>query len=312
LSRRGFTLIELLVVIAIIAVLIGLLLPAVQKVRESAARSTCQNNLKQIGLAYHSYAQANGDKFPPAYEYDPAKGRAHGPGVYVLPYIEQGALGAQYNMTQFCFAGGNGAVIKTPLKTYQCPSTIKRDRVYQLPAPVAAGLGVPAYEAASGDYQPISGVKGALWTAVLGTPADGDREGALEKNVFLPFARIADGLSATILLGEVAGRPDNYTNGRLVSTGTEQGGGWGDPMAGEHWLNGSDETGTASPGTCVVGCTNAAPWGSEGRGLYSFHPNGANVVLCDGAVRFLARGTAPAVVLALVTRAKGEVVSGDY
>jgi prepilin-type N-terminal cleavage/methylation domain-containing protein/prepilin-type processing-associated H-X9-DG protein len=308
--RRGFTLIELLVVIAIIAILIGLLLPAVQKVRDAAARMSCQNNMKQLGLAYHNYASANSDKFPPAYEYYPPT-KAHGPGVFILPYIEQNALAAQYDMNTLFFVGNNATVIKTPLKMYQCPSTPNPNRLYTVPSALAAALGVPPWTAAAADYQPLTGIMGSFWTAAIGTDAGGGRDGVLSANQYIKILSISDGTSNSILLGEIAGKPDKYAQGKFISAGTESGSGWGDPLAGENWLSGSDGTGTISPGTCAIGCTNSQPWGSTGRNLYSFHTNGANVVFADGSVRFLTSSTSAPAIIYMVTRSKGEVIPSD-
>ena len=138
--RSAFTLIELLVVIAIIAILIGLLLPAVQKVREAAARSQCQNNMKQIGLACHSYESANG-RFPPGQlGMDPASpsptlsNQEMGLLVWILPYIELGNIFNAFNPIRDDLAAPSGApgpwwgtnpnwtVAQTKIKTYLCPT----------------------------------------------------------------------------------------------------------------------------------------------------------------------------------------------
>src|ERR1700760_1701358 len=117
--RQGFTLIELLVVIAIIAVLIGLLVPAVQKVRDAAARIQCQNNLHQIALAAQNYATANGGLPPRCQVYDPYRGWC----VYLLPYLEQDNLARQYRMDLSFYDPANSALVSLPLKVFVCPAT---------------------------------------------------------------------------------------------------------------------------------------------------------------------------------------------
>jgi len=130
-GKRGFTLIELLVVIAIIAVLVGMLLPAVQKVREAANKSTCGNNLKQMGIAIHNYAGTYQDKLPPGMAAFTTNGGADYPGgdfhFHLLPFIEQGNIPITLANSNIYYSWGaagsiNGTTTSMAVKTYRCPS----------------------------------------------------------------------------------------------------------------------------------------------------------------------------------------------
>jgi prepilin-type N-terminal cleavage/methylation domain-containing protein/prepilin-type processing-associated H-X9-DG protein len=310
--RLAFTLIELLVVIAIIAVLIGLLLPAVQKVREAANRTKCSNNMKQLALGLHAYENAY-HSFPPSYTFTvtpPATIQSYAWGVLVLPYVEQDNLYRGYQFNQLVNSPANAAVITTNLKVMQCPSTPTQDRIYSFTLPAGAIFkGSPAltWQASAGDYIPPSGVRLGLTF-----PASQDRHGMLNVNFNCRTTDVTDGVSNTILLGELAGRPDVYRNGALSTLNpaageSTAGAGWGDPLNGESWFNGSLYDGTGTQGPCPINCTNLTT-----RGLYAFHTAGANVAMGDGSVRFLSASIDPATFAYLVTRDGGEVINGSY
>jgi prepilin-type N-terminal cleavage/methylation domain-containing protein/prepilin-type processing-associated H-X9-DG protein len=351
-QRRGFTLIELLVVIAIIAVLIGLLLPAVQKVREAANRTKCSNNLKQLGLAFHMYVDTSGGIFPPpglpsdvALNTDPNWPKmAHAWGTRLLPYLEQNNLYQQYDFTQAFSAPVNAPVISTHLKIMQCPSTPTPDRLYTATSePLRL-----TWTASASDYAATSGIGIDIWNNVLfprgygGAPAATARDGLLRTtNTGLPtnLASVTDGTANTILIGELAGRPDiwragvltpgvvMFTSGRtLVGKITNVGAGWGDPFNGHNVIDGAPYDGGPFPfsplikfGPCVINCLNHNGMGGLSGdhpghgGLYSFHPGGAQVVFADGSVHFLPASMKTEIFVFLVTRRGGEVVSAsDY
>jgi prepilin-type N-terminal cleavage/methylation domain-containing protein/prepilin-type processing-associated H-X9-DG protein len=237
LTRKAFTLIELLVVIAIIGVLIGLLLPAVQKVREAAARAQCVNNLKQIGIALHNYHDTY-SKFPPGYidgqtnpndTPDLDMGPGWGWAALLLPFVEQQNLFNQINFSQGITNGNNATIAQMPLKIYQCPSdgyqqpVILYDSTFTNPiATVAHGNYVAAcgweecFMNAGGNPQPtyLNNDDPNDSPITAGDPTDGilgmgvsctfgaAGVGLFYRNSTNRIANVTDGLSNTVIVGE--------------------------------------------------------------------------------------------------------------
>jgi prepilin-type N-terminal cleavage/methylation domain-containing protein/prepilin-type processing-associated H-X9-DG protein len=300
--RAGFTLIELLVVIAIIAVLIGLLLPAVQKVREAASRIQCANKLKQIGLACHHHHDTYG-VFPPASAQSPftvPQGQviqgAHGTFPFLLPYIEQEALARMYRWDRRAQGPENQPVATTQLKVLQCPSAEPDRWVTAVEDPDNYSYGG---KGACGDYGGVREIDTRLVDMGLVDRA-ADYRGVLTKNYLTRLTDITDGASHTILVTEHAGRPTLWRAGRPVPGTYAISAAW---VAGTiTYGQGSSYDGATKPGPCAINCTND-------REVYSFHPGGANAVFADGSVHFLKAGIDIRVFAALATRAGGEVVT---
>ena len=303
--RSAFTLIELLVVIAIIAVLIGLLLPAVQKVREAANRLSCSNNLKQLGLACHNFENVRG-KFPPGAVTRPFPDAGvtthakHGVFPFLLPYLEQQQLDNQYSRNLWFNDPANQPAVTTHLRVLQCPSAEPDRLVTEAEFPAAWSGGRAG---ACSDYNGIRRMDSIL--AKLGwIDAAWNYEGALTQNRMVRVTDITDGTSNTLLMAEAAGRPKLWRAGRLVPGVYSEGAAWAAP--GLLHGRGSTADGAVQPGRCAINCTNQ-------REPYSFHPGGANALMADGSVHFLKASIDIRVFARLVTRAGGEAVSAaDY
>ncbi len=286
----GFTLIELLVVIAIIAVLIGLLVPAVQKVREAAGRMSCANNLKQVGLALHNYHSTHGG-FPPGHFNVPANNN-HSWMPFILPNLEQDNLYKQYRFdVNWSHRLNDSGVIQTQLKTLLCPS-----------APAGR---VGSNRRAISDYVAINQATRPnpfIVPAVL--PPDPTYLGILGHNVSRRVTDITDGSSNTIMVVEDAGRNQLWRMGRFVNAGGGGGGAWANAGGMNMVLAGFNPATMTFRGPCAINCTN-------NHEVYSFHPGGAQGLFGDGSVHFLKSSMSITVLYQLMTRSGGEVLPND-
>jgi len=312
--RPGFTLIELLVVIAIIAILIGLLLPAVQKVREAASRIKCANNGKQIGLGILNYESAYGT-LPPAGTTSASPGnlpkKAHGWAVFILANLEQGNAIANYDFTKDWddATSPNAAIAKNVMPILACPST-PSPRIIDTSS-TASHIGM-----AVGDYAPVvrvatqlCGPGGLMSTqspavviADAGTSAGGN-QGAIVTNQTHRILEISDGTSNTFAILEMAGGSQLYRQGKVVSATEQQGAAWADRNAVMAPQGFNTATNTRL-GLLMVNGQNSSE-------MYGFHTGGATAVFCDGHVSFVRQSISPQTFIALATRANGDL-PGDY
>lgn len=320
-SRRAFTLVELLVVIAIIAILIGLLLPAVQKVREAANRMTCENNLKQLALAAHMFHHDNG-VLPPGNDIDKAGNSAsrisaaiatYGPpapvggyttwAIELLPYVEQPSIYNQYS--RWRYANGSNSTLASftnnwgtqtspcarVLNILICPSDVPDVRtIVEDDGAVAGGANFysqTSYRANGGSVFPNFGFP-------AGAPF---ANGPFYVNSRIAFSNITDGLSNTLLFGE-RNNVEPYWTGFIAGDGNFQVGTAPITYDNGVWSYNAPTAYTCAPFNYQLppDAASTNTWSTTQGGIYynnrvycygSSHTGGANFALCDGSVRFI-------------------------
>lgn len=346
--RAGFSLIELLVVIAIIAALVALLVPAVQKAREAAARSTCQNNLRQLGIALHNFESAR-RCFPPAGEflYDAGGGslkatqNLQSPITLLLPYIEMESVYEGYNLTKRYndpAAPGNQAAAKTVITMLLCQNNPLQD-LRTGGTTDSSGYGVSDYApcpytnldpATSNTSNPGSSGSAHLAASALmsskipvksysgsGGTTNNDH---IDNTVYYDplmgaptVGAIKDGLSNCLAFYEDVGRNETWSASRYLDPTTSS------PRSSWRWAEPDNASGISkgvNANKTPFGGPSTCPWSNHDCGpnneMFSFHTGGANALFMDGHVLFVREEIAPVALRALVTRAGGPSESAYY
>lgn len=310
--RRAVTLIELLVVIGIIAMLIAIVLPAVQSAREAARRTQCQNNLRQVGLGVLTFEDAH--KYLPSAAYgkpynelSPTIGSIF---TKLLPYLEGDAIANLYDWDLDWTADQNQRAVNVHVSTLRCPSSPGVD--VQSGLRNSTGKKFPGRTAAVSDFTAVYS-----WGFPMAIPADPVWRDIWGVSALSPLnedgkygvptrRRVVDGATHTLTFVERAASTDRWVGGRLVERNPTTAADWA-PWAGQGcvWIlsytDGGANWAPTGLGPCNVNCSNH-------QGVYAFHPGGANVTFLDGRVVFLREAIDAEVLFAMVTRSRSEMI----
>jgi prepilin-type N-terminal cleavage/methylation domain-containing protein/prepilin-type processing-associated H-X9-DG protein len=325
-KRHALSLIELLVVIGIVAILMALLLPAVQQARESARRASCLNNSRQTALAVQAFHESQGrlpSIYHGSYSYNDVilsqprsyweECHFHSWQTAILPHLEQTSLYARIDLTRAASDPTNQENANVEMSLFVCPSASNPTQSVEILAPDRAE-GTAArtdYEAVGGVYlfsdtTEVDGASMLIFThaapGVWGMPLKNMQFRAADRTTGggdllydgveeTSFRQVADGLSNTMMVGELAGRPDFYAKGRLEQ---EHG-----IISRPAWALSGSYLGILLEKDRRVNQTNRG-------GLFSFHPGGVHAAFADGSVQFIDEATDPHVIAAMATRAGGK------
>ena len=314
--------IEVAAAVCLVALAAGVVVPRVQAARADAAREQCRDNLRKLGQGCLEFEKARGGF--PARRGGFNNGEPYtGWGAYVLPYLGDAAA-LKYDVKRDFFDPANKAAAETPVKTFLCPAspggrfvTIQSQASTKSTNPdkdtvFTTKAGVSDYIASNGVLMPRGGygLNANVTDAMIGN----QRQPMLD-NDFLPVNKISDGTSCTLLLIEQAGRPNVWRNGKKTDGEGQFGmspnargawAGWGSIAFGPGFADTGESPGKGDATDCTVNCNN---W----FGIYGFHAAGANVLMCDGSVRFVTPKLDPLTLVYLTIRDDGHLIAPtDY